>query len=181
MLINEVELKDRIRKSIDYFKKDIKAIGTGKPNVEVIQNLELEAYGAMTTMQAVGQVIVEDAVTVKINVWDKSVLPQVEKALREADLGAQVLMDGDSIRLRFNPVTEEDRKDRVKQLKQKLEEGKIKVRQIRQDFKQELDSMEGVPEDDVKRDLDSLQKEIDSATDELDLISQKKEKELMNV
>ncbi len=180
MLYSQAKLKEELEKRIEKFKNEIKKISTGKPNLDALENLTVDAYGVSNKLNAVAQFIVEDAITVKITVWDKSIFPNVEKALREANLGASVSIDGGALRLKYNPVTEEDRKIRVKDLAKMLEESRVQIRHVRQEFLKDVDSLEGVSEDEQKRDKESIQKEIDHAIKTVEEIAEKKENDLMS-
>ena len=181
MLLAKDKVQKELEDSVTYFSLDLKKIRTGKVSTEVLAQVEVDAYGSKMTLNSVAQIQVEDAMNVKIAVWDKAVLPHVDKALREANLGGSVSIDKDFIRLKFNPMTEEDRVMRIKELNSKLEEFKVRVRQVRQKFKKELDSMSGVSEDDVKRSEEELQKMVDSTIKTLEELSLKKEAELKKV
>ncbi|MDQ6985892.1 MAG: ribosome-recycling factor [Candidatus Dojkabacteria bacterium] len=181
MLYEKEKFLKEIEERMNYFKDELKKVVTGKPDANMIGTVDVEAYGTNSKLNTVGQIVVEDAVSVKVNVWDKSILGSVDKALREANLGASVIMEADSIRLRFNAITEEDRKEKTKSVGKLLEDAKVKIRQIRQDFRKKLDALDGVSEDDVKRDEEDIQKETDNAIEKAEEIAAKKEKELMSM
>ncbi len=151
MLLDNNQLQKELDKALESFKKELSSIRTGKANPADLEDLQIEVYGGMNPLNSVGQVIAEDAMTLKVNVWDKGVLPVVEKALREAGLGGSVAVDKDSIRLKFSPMTEEDRQKRVKELKDIAEDFRVRVRQIRQKFMKTLDSIKGESEDELER------------------------------
>lgn len=180
-LFSEEKLKKEIEGTIDYFQKSLKQVRTGKADVLAINEVKVEAYGAQSALNTVGQVIAEDAVNVKINVWDKNVLPNVEAALRNSTLGASVAIDGESIRLKFNPITEEDRKNTSKQISDMLEETRIKIRHSRHKFMEELKKLEGVSEDVQKRDMNELQEIIDSSIKSAEEIAKKKQDDIMRI
>jgi ribosome recycling factor len=122
-----------------------------------------------------------NAIDVKISVWDKGVIQNVEKALRESKLGASVSVDQDSVRLKFNPITEEDRKSTVKEIGGMLEECRIKIRQIRQRYMKDLENLQNVSEDLQKKDQEHLQKLIVEYTSKAEEIANKKEQEIMKI
>lgn len=181
MLINNQELKKDLDNITAFFVKEIKNLKTGKANSEVLENIEIEAYGGVNKLNTLGQVQVEDFMNVKISIWDKSVVPNVEKALREANLGGSVVMDRDFIRIKYNPITEEDRIATVKTLKEMLEETRIKIRQIRHNYLKKIDTVEKISEDEKDREEKSLQTQIDQAIKSVEEIASKKEQELLNI
>ncbi len=181
MLINESELKKELEQAIESFKKKLASIRTGKANPSDYDSVMVEAYGGMNPLNTMGQIVAEDAMTLKVNVWDKSIVPAVEKALREADLGGSVANSGDSIRIKFAPLTEEDRKSKVKDLGDVAEHFRVRVRQVRQKFMKQIEGMEGVSEDDQERDQKNVQSQIDKKIEEIDSLTEKKEQELLKI
>lgn len=181
MLLNKSDIEKDLDNLVDYYQKEITKLRTGKVNVSTIEEVQVEAYGGYNPLNSVGQVQVEDAMSVKVVVWDKSVQANVEKALREANLGGSVVMDKDTIRIKFQPMTEEDRTARVKELNQMIEETRVKIRLVRQKYKKELDSMEGQSEDEVKRSEEELQKMIDDYISKVEKIGASKEEEMMKI
>lgn len=181
MLLDKQKIENELKSIKDYFHKEIKKLRTGKVNPEVIEGVSVEAYGSNNPLNTVGQVQVEDAMNVKVVVWDKSVQANVEKALREANLGGSVVMDKDTIRIKFAPMTEEDRTARVKELNQMVEDTRVKMRLVRQKYKKDLDAMEGESEDEVKRSEEELQKLLDSYIKSTEEIASAKEDEMMKI
>lgn len=180
-LIDGNQLNKELVDAFDHFVKDLKQIRSGKAQPSVIESVLVEAYGGSHPLNTLGQVLVEDAMNIKVQVWDKSVIPSVEKALQEAQLGGGVAVDQEVIRVKFQPMTEEDRKARVKDLADLSEKYRIRIRQVRQKFMKELDSLEGVSEDEKDRDSKSVQEEIDKAIEKIDQAASKKEEELMQL
>ena len=181
MLYEENKLNEGINKSIDRFKSELKNISTGKANLDTIQSIMVDAYGSHVSLNTVGQVVILDAVNATVTVWDKSIVPSVEKAIREASIGASVAMDKDLIRLKFNPLTEEDRKEIVRDIRKLLENTKISIRQVRQDFMKKIQSLEGVSEDEQEASEKSIQKNIDESIKKVDAICLEKENQIMKI
>ncbi|BCX13828.1 MAG: ribosome-recycling factor [Candidatus Dojkabacteria bacterium] len=181
MLYNEAELKNKLEKIVKSFETEIKKIRSGKASMDIFENIEVNAYGTKNKLTAVANVMIEDALNVRINIWDKSVVPNVEEAIRDANLGASIIIEKDHIRLRFSPLTEEVRLASVKELRRLLEEYKIKIRQVRQDFLKDLGELDGVSEDEQKRDEKSIQKHIDDYIAKLDNIAKNKEESIMKL
>lgn len=180
-LFNKINLEQSLQSIQDYFAGELKKMQMGKANVDAISSVAVEAYGSTTNIQSVGQIIVEDGVTLKIVVWDKSILQSVDKALRNANLGAAVSVDSDSIRLKYLPVTLEDRQRKVKELNSMLEETRVKVRHTRQDYMKKLDSLTGVSEDEVDRDKILVQKIVDGYIKQIEELAKKKESDLTSL
>lgn len=181
MLFNEAELQQKLQKTLDHFQSELKKIRTGRATMDMFENIEVEAYGAQSKLTAVSNVVIEDAISVRINIWDPSIGENVEKALVDANIGATVVREKDHIRVRFSPITEETRKESVKELKGLLEEHKVSMRQTRQEFMQKVQGLEGVSKDDQKRDEETIQKHIDNYIAKLDDVATKKEEDLMQV
>lgn len=181
MLYNKAELQADLKKAIDYFTEEVKKIRTGRVAADIINAVMVEAYGTMSPLQSVGQVIVKDAVSVEIQVWDQGAIQAVEKALREANLGASVSVDGKLVRLKFNALTEEDRKLKVKEVSDMVESSRISIRGIRHKYVSKVEDLEGVSEDEQDRDLKEIQKEIDAAIAKVEEIANQREKELLTL
>lgn len=181
MLFDEESLQLELEEVLERFSNEIKKIRTGRATMELFDGIDVPAYGTNNKLTAVSNVIIEDAISVKVNIWDKSIMPNVEESLRESNIGATVIMEGDFIRLRFSPLTEEKRKENVKILKQELEDRKVAMRQIRQKFMKEVESQDGVSEDDQERDQNKIQEHIDAYIAKLDEIAKNKEEALMSV
>lgn len=181
MLFNEQQFKSDAQGIVDYFIGELKKLRTGRATMDLFDNIMVEAYGAMSKLTALSNVVVEDAVSVKVNIWDKNVMPNVEKALREANIGANVIMDSGFIRLKFTPVSEEDRKERVKELGELLEKAKVSIRHLRQKFKEKIEAATGVSEDEQERDTKKLQEVVDNQIADLDKIAKQKEQEILKI
>ena len=181
MFIDKSDLNKDLEQVVSAFKKELASIRTGNANPEDISHIQVEAYEGFNPLSSVGQVISEDAMTLKVSVWDKNILPNVEKALREANLSGSIAIDRDNIRINFSPMTQEDREIRVKQLKDITENFKIRVRQVRQKFMKELDSLEGVSLNELERDKKHVQEDIDRRINEIQELFSKKEQELLKI
>lgn len=181
MFFDEASLKQELEKVSAHFSNELKKIRTGRATMDMFEAIEVNAYGVKNKLTAVSNVIVEDATSVRVNIWDKSIMPSVDEALRESNIGASIIMEGDFLRLRFNPLSEENRLESVKELKQILEDHKVSVRQIRQKFMKEVEDQQGVSEDEQERDEKKIQAIIDEAIVNLDNIAKSKEQALMIV
>lgn len=175
---------DQLQKTLDHIQKDLQSLRTGKATPQLLDSVQVEAYGARMKVHELANVTAADPTLLVVSPWDKSVLGAIEKAIASAQLNLNPVVDGDIIRIVVPALTEERRKEMVKILNQKAEEGKKNLRTVRQDAKKEIEDMKGtngVSEDDVTADLDQLEKLFKKTLDDLDVIVQKKAADLMAV
>jgi ribosome recycling factor len=178
------ELKGRIDKTLDDLKKELAKVRTGRASTAILDGIRVDFYGTPTPLSGVASVSAPEPRLITIKPWDKSVLKEIEKAIREANLGINPMNDGEIIRLPFPPLTEERRKDIAKQVKSKGEEHKVAIRNIRRDSNEVLKTQlkdKKITEDDNKRLQEKVQKETDAGVAEVDKIVAAKEKEVMSV
>lgn len=185
MLKDEYKVyEEKMKKSIDSVANDFAAVRAGRANVAVLNRISVDYYGTPTPIQQIAAVATPDPRTLVITPWDGSALKGIEKAILESDLGINPQNDGKCIRLAFPQLTEERRKDLVKQIRKYAENGKVAVRNIRRDamdnFKKQQKNSE-ITEDELKIVEKDLQKLTDDSCKELDKILEVKEKELMSV
>lgn len=176
--------QEEFRKTIEFFKKDISALRTGRANPAMLDGILVEAYGTKTPLAGIGSVTVSDAKSLIVSPWDKSVIKDVEKAIVEADLGVGVVNEGDKIRITIPAITEENRRGLVKKLNEKMEEGRISIRQTRDEVKEKIETAEKnkeISEDDKFRFIKELDEEVRKINDELKTIRDKKEEEIMTI
>ena len=174
---------DKMRKAFEFLEADYAGIRAGRANPHVLDKLRVDYYGTPTPIQQVGNVTVPEARIIQIAPWEKNMIREIEKAIMTSDLGINPSNDGSVIRLVFPELTEERRKDLVKDVKKKAEDGKVAVRNIRRDgndaFKK-LGKTE-VSEDEIKALEESLQKLTDKYIKEIDSLMEAKSKEIMTV
>ena len=175
---------DKMRKSIDAVSADFASVRAGRANAAVLDRISVDYYGSPTPIQQIASVSTPDARSLLIQPWDASVLKGIEKAILASDLGLNPQNDGRTIRLIFPALTEERRRDLVKQVKKYGEEAKVAVRNIRRDamdkFKAQKKKSE-ITEDDLKIIEKDLQKLTDDYIKEVERIADEKEKELMEI
>lgn len=181
MLYNESELNEELELIELEFDDNLKKIRTGRASKDVFENIKVNAYGTTSSLSAVSNLIFEGPLNVVVKVWDKSLMPDVKSAIDNANLGASVTDHGDHIRINFLPLTEESRKEKIKEVNKMLEDYRVRVRLVRQDFMQKIKALEGVSEDEQKVDQEKIQQTIDSSIKRLEEISQAKEKELLSI
>jgi ribosome recycling factor len=178
------ELKQRIDKTLDDLKKELTKVRTGRASTSLLDGIRVDYYGTPTPLAGVASVNSPEPRLITIKPWEKSILKDIEKALREANLGINPMNDGEIIRLPFPPLTEERRKDIAKQVRTKGEDHKVAIRNIRRDSNEMLKDLlkeKSITEDDHKRATEKVQKETDAGVAKVDEIIAKKEKEVMEV
>lgn len=176
--------EEKMQKTIAETKKEFVNIRTGRANPMILDKLSIEYYGTPTPLRQVSNVSVQDGQTLVIQVFDKSALGAVEKAILKSDLGVTPNNDGTNIRITFPALTEERRKELVKQVKKLGEDSKVAVRNIRRDITDHLKKIEksdNIPEDEVKKTQDLIQKLTDKYIKEIDTLISEKEKEVLAV
>jgi len=185
MLKDEYKVyEEKMNKSIESVAADFAAVRAGRANAAVLDRISVDYYGSPTPIQQIAAISSPDARTLLITPWDGSALKSIEKAIQNSDLGINPQNDGKSIRLNFPQLTEERRKELVKQIHKYSEGGKVAVRNIRRDaidhFKK-LEKKSEITEDELKQAEKDLQKLTDDSCKKLDELLAKKEKELMAV
>ena len=174
----------KMEKTLEVLASDFGAVRAGRANAQVLDRISVEYYGVDTPIAQVGSISSPDARTLVIQPWDSSLLRPIEKAIQLSDLGINPQNDGRAIRLNFPQLTEERRKELVKQIHKYAESGKVAVRNIRRDamdnFKKQEKKSE-ITEDELKLVEKDLQKLTDDSCKKLDELLAKKEKELMAV
>ena len=173
-----------MKKSIDSASADFASVRAGRANVSVLDRIMVDYYGSPTPIQQIAAISSPDPRALVISPWDCTALKSIEKAIQNSDLGINPQNDGKCIRLTFPQLTEERRKELVKQIHKYAENGKVAVRNIRRDameaFKKKEKASE-ITEDDLKQAEKDLQKLTDESCKKLDELLAKKEKELLAV
>jgi ribosome recycling factor len=179
-----VEFKKGVEKTQEDLRRELTKIRTGRASTSLLDNVRVDYYGTPTPLSGVASVNAPEPRLITIKPWDKGALKEIEKALREANLGINPMNDGEMIRLPFPPLTEERRKEIAKQVKGKGEEYKVAIRNQRRDTNEKLKVQlkdKKITEDDLKRMTEKVQKETDSGIAVIDQIVAKKEKEVLEV
>ena len=175
--------EEKMVKTLGNLNSDLATIRAGRANPRVLDKLTVDYYGTPTPIQQVANVAVPEARTIQIQPWEKNMLKEIEKAIQTSDLGINPVNDGSSIRLGFPELTEERRKEIVKDVKKKGEAAKVAVRNIRRDGNDAFKKLKGtdVSEDNIK-DLEAeLQKITDKYIKEIDESVELKSKEVLTV
>ncbi len=171
--------QQEFQKAIEHLKQEFSRLQTGRANASLVEHIMVEAYGQMMEMKAVASISIQDARSMVIQPWDKSVLSAIEKAVQQADIGSNPVNDGVVIRLNFPPMTEERRLHLKKVVSQLAEQTKIKIRQLRQEANTALSEEDA--EDEKARAEKDLQKHVDDANVLVEELAKKKEAEVMTV
>ncbi|MBQ6575700.1 MAG: ribosome recycling factor [Lachnospiraceae bacterium] len=178
------EISDKMQKTIDHLQGEYAAVRAGRANPHVLDKIRVDYYGTPTPIQQVGNISVPDARVIQIQPWEKNILKDIEKAIQASDVGINPTNDGNCIRLVFPELSEERRKDLVKEVKKKGEDAKVAVRNIRRDGNDAFKKMaknEDISEDEIKDLEDELQKATDKFIKEIDSMIDEKSKEIMTV
>jgi len=169
-------------KVIDFFKKDIASIRTGRASTSLVENIIVDSYGTKMPLKQVASINILGSRVISIQPWDKTLNQAIEKAIAQSDLGVNPSSDQDSINIFLPPLTEEFRVSLSKILNEKSEDARVALRKVREDAWKEIqDSFrEGlIREDDKFRGKDELQKVVDEYNQKIDYITEKKRKEIM--
>ena len=186
-MLNEFEIKkyeDKMEKCINNLVLEYGSIRAGRANPSILNKVRVEYYGQLVPVEQIAAISVSEARVLVINPWDVTALPLIEKALQQSDVGINPTNDGKVIRLTFPQLTQEGRKDIVKQVHKLKENAKVTIRNIRKDALDDIKNLkkEGIfSEDEVKSKEKSVQKVIEKYNEKIDEISQNKETEVMEV
>jgi ribosome recycling factor len=178
------DLKSGIDRTLEDLRKELAKIRTGRASVNVLDGIRVNYYGTPTPLAQVANLAVPEPRMITVKAWEKSLLKDIEKAIREANLGINPMNDGEIIRLPVPPLTEERRKEIAKQVKSKGEDHKVAIRNLRRDANERLKGLlkdKQISEDDNKRTGEKVQKETDAGVTQVDQIVAKKEKEVLEV
>jgi len=178
------DAENRMKGAIQSLEEDLAGIRTGRANPGLIEKLPVEYYGAPTPLMQLASISVPDPRTLLVKPFDPTTLKAIERSIVVSNLGLTPNNDGKTIRLNLPPLNEERRRELVKVVSHRLEEGKVATRNIRRDIIKELREFEKeklISEDDLKKAEEELQKLTDHMVSEIEMIGQKKEKEIMEV
>ena len=176
--------KIRMEKAVDDFRKDLATLRTGRANASLLDAVRVDYHGTPMPVNQLGTVTTPDATMIVISPWDPSAVPLIDKAIRTTDLGLNPTNDGKVVRVPIPALTEDRRKDIVKQLHKVLENHRTAVRNVRRDLKEAIEKLEKdkrISEDEKKRALDELEKVSQAETKKIEDLSAAKEKEIMSI
>ena len=178
------ESEERMKNSLDALGTHFNKIRTGRAHPSILDGLKVPYYGADTPLNQVANVNVEDARTLSLSVWDRSMIPEVERAIMKSDLGLNPATAGEVIRIPMPPLTEETRKGYIKQARGEAESARVSVRNARRDamgMLKDLVKEKEISEDDERRGQDEVQKLTDDHIKKMDDMLAAKEAEVMEV
>ena len=175
--------EEKMKKTLASLEADLMSIRAGRANPNILNKIMVDYYGTPTPLQQVGNISVPEARMIVIQPWEKSMIKAVEKAINMSDIGINPTNDGQVIRLVFPELTEDRRKELVKDVKKKGEQAKVAVRNIRRDGNDSLKKLKGsdISEDEIKDMETQLQKTTDKYIKEVDKAVESKSKEVMTV
>lgn len=179
MINKEIELS--MNKSLEVMDNRLSSIRAGRANPAMLNGIEVEYYGNKTPLQGLANITVPEAKTLMIKPFDRSCLKDIVKAIQESNLGINPTDNGESVILTIPALTEERRREYVKQAKQIAEETKVALRKIRQEANEDIKNDESIPEDDEKKQLEEVQQLINDFNKKVDEKLKEKEDELMKI
>jgi ribosome recycling factor len=175
------EAKDQMNKALTHVAHELTKIRAGKANPMMLDGVTVSYYGTMTPLSQVSSLTTPDARTIFIKPWEKNIIPEIEKAILNANLGLNPQNDGQQVIINVPMLTEERRKQLVKQVGQECEHGRISVRNIRKETNEHLKKIKGASEDDVKNAEEVVQQMTNESITKIDTLMKKKEVEIMTV
>lgn len=178
------DLQGRIAKTLDTMRTDLSAVRTGRASLHMLDNVKVDYYGTMAPLNQVATLSVPEPRMIVAKPFEKTMIPIIEKAIRDANLGFNPMSDKDMVRVPVPPLTEERRREIVKQVKHKAEEFKVAIRNERREAKELLEEGEkegDLSADEVKKAQEKVQKATDEGVKQVDAIVAAKEKDVMQI
>jgi ribosome recycling factor len=178
------ELNQKLTLSLEFFVAELTKIHTGRASAALVENIELDAYGGRMKMKEVGSISVPEPQTIVIAPWDKSLLKEIEKALRESSLGVNPIVGGDSVKMPIPSLTEDRRKDMVKIIGAKLEDCKNSMRSLRQDAMKQVDRAfadKEIGEDDKFNQKEEVEEIVKDFVKRAEEVSEAKKEEILKI
>ncbi|MFZ5596122.1 MAG: ribosome recycling factor [Bacillota bacterium] len=173
-----------MKKTVDVVKKEFASLRAGRATPALLDKINVNYYGTPTPVSQMANITAPEARLLVVQPWDKTALPEIEKAILKSDLGINPASDGTVIRLAIPQLTQERRQDLVKTIRKKAEEGRVAIRNVRRDANDALKAKEKkgeISEDELRRTQDEVQKLTDKYIKEIDQITGNKEQEVMQV
>jgi ribosome recycling factor len=185
-MIDDIELdaEQRMEKSVEALRGELRKLRTGRAHSSLLDHITVEYYGAEMPLNQAANIGVEDARTLTVKPWEKSMVPVVEKAIMNSDLGLNPATNGDLIRVPLPPLTEDRRKDMVKLVRQEAEKARVAIRNIRRDANSDLKALlkeKEITEDDERSAEEAIQKLTDKFTGQVEQVAEEKEQDLMSL
>lgn len=184
MSYDSSKFKQKLDQVLEHIKRDLASLRTGKASTALLDPVLVEAYGSKMKINELANVSAPDLNMLVVVPWDKTLLATIEKAIAASELNIHPVVSGDQIRIIIPSLTEERRLEMVKMLGQKIENGRVMIRNVRSEVKKDIDDQKGqagVSEDDIAHDLEALDKTVQEYLHQLDDIAALKEQELMKI
>ena len=178
------DLENKMNSAVSHYEKELNTLRTSRANPSMLNNIFVEAYGSKTPLNQLGNISVQDASTITIQVWDVSLLKSIESSISESNLGINPQTDGQIIRLPIPKLSEERRKEIIKIASEFAENAKVTIRNIRRDFIEISKSEKknsNLSEDELKRKMNEIQKSTDNNIDKIDKILEAKKIDILKV
>jgi ribosome recycling factor len=175
------EMKKHMEKALEHLRSELSKLRVGRASATMVDGVRVDVYGSPMSLKEVAALATPDPKTITIQPWDRSLFGEIEKAILAANLGLTPMNDGKIIRINMPPLTEERRKDFVKQISKEGEAAKVAVRNIRRDSMDALKKDKALTEDDQRRNQDEIQKLTDQFIQEIDKAVDSKTKEVMTI
>lgn len=175
------DAKPHFVRAIDHLAHELGGLRTGRANPSIVEDIPVEAYGVMQPVKALAAISTPDSRTIRIDPWDASVTQAIEHAISVSDIGMSPAVDGKTIRLNIPMMTDETRQKMVKIMNEKLEDARVAVRKVREEVKKKIEKEEGVGKDDIRRNLDALEKIVKEYMGTIEAIGGKKETEITTI
>lgn len=175
-----LDFAEKAEKALSHYRFELSKISTGRANPQLIKGIRVNYYDTLTPLEELSNISVPEPQQLLIKPYDITSVKEINKALEKANLGVMPIDEGSQIRLSFPPLTTEKRKEMVKSLSKLTENAKVGVRNARQEVNKAIKADEELSEDEQKRYLDVIQKEVDKEISKIDKITSEKQEELMN-
>ena len=180
----KTNVKIKMQKSLDSLKSNLSKIRTGRAHTGILDHINVDYYGSLTSLGQVASVTLADSTTINIQPYEKTMIPIIEKVIRESDLGLNPATSGETIRIPMPPLTEERRRELIKVVKSEAENAKVSIRNIRREANDGLKKLiksKEISEDDERRSQDEVQNNTDQFINEIDKLTELKEKDLLAI
>ena len=178
------DLENKMNSSVMHFEKELNTLRTSRANPSMLDNIYVDAYGSKTPLNQLGNISVQDASTITIQIWDSSLIKPIEDAIAESNLGINPQTDGQLIRLPIPKLSEERRKEIIKIASEFAENSKVTIRNIRRDFIESSKNekkQSNLSEDELKKNIDQIQKVTDENINKIDKILDLKKTDILKV
>ncbi|MCX7992802.1 MAG: ribosome recycling factor [Fimbriimonadales bacterium] len=178
------DAEERMKHAIEHMRQDLAGYRTGRANPAMVERIMVDYHGTPMQLQHLASITVPEPRQLLIQPWDQSAVPAIEKAIQRSELGVNPVSDGRTLRITLPPLTEERRRDLIKQVHKRAEEGRIAIRNIRRDLHEHLRQMQKnkqISEDDLKRYEQQMEKLTHRYIEEVDKLQKAKDEELMEV